>query len=936
MPKLDWNIILRFGVRLKKVCTLGNLGITPRLALAFASVAILAAASNLIVENGVSIVEFVTQSEQPVAAPASAPAIVPVPAPAPPIKSPASRDHGVALENAESRVSASQLVLALGEFDKAVRAHVEPRSADTAALYAQARTELRRLTSAYAKQHSRIKGDPPRALQLDLQRHEKRADALVQAAIERRVVLAGYSTVFSRMNARLHAALDGAWKIMGRVVARQSVLKLSAELDEIQNRFANRAAETASGAGLARLVGAEEAFAVTLHENEATLRRSQGAEWFLEMRDDFTLLMASRLSLAGVEEREAVLSRTFSRETVRLVETISRTLTREVRNDSTPDQAPMPTMATSVAEAPAADMPANLPAPRVSPQGASPASSQASSRPLVAWVSAIVLAVLAYICVMTIVSVVRPVRRLLEATTRLAQGGDAGPVALGGIRELDTLSQAFNVMAGQLAVARATNRDIHQSLEAKVEERTRQLQELAERDPLTGLANRRQLFAALNASIARAAATNRLVGAFFLDLDNFKTLNDSMGHAYGDRVLTAIARRLEVTAHSFGFAARLGGDEFMLVHEGAESIEEIVTSGTRVVEAFHDPIQVDGRELIVSVSVGASVYPDHEQDAEGLLLAADAALFNAKALGRSQLTVFTPELLVKASAKFAIEQRLRRAIEKGEFELFYQPEIDVQSFEVSMVEALLRLRMPDGSYRGPGEFLAVAEESGLIMEISDWVLRTAIETASQWHHGAWPDVRVAINVAPRQFLDYRFVEKLDFLLAEFGLPAHCVELELTESVLQTGPTTIAALHQLRAIGVAIALDDFGTGYSSLASLEQLPLSRIKLDRSLIARMDSNPRSASIARATIGLCSELGLKVTAEGVERLEQFTALLGYPGMSLQGYLLGRPVARDGLLTLLEQTPAHCQELVLLSRNQPATICVPQRMEARTSSPAA
>jgi diguanylate cyclase (GGDEF)-like protein len=774
-----------------------------------------------------------------------------------------------------------------------------------------------------------------------LQRHEKRAEALVQVANERRVELANYAAIFSRMNARLHAALDGAWKIMGRVVARQSVLKLSAELDDIQNRFATRAAEAASGAGLARLLSAEDAFAVTLQENEATLRRSQGAEWFLGMRDDFTLLMASRISLGGVEEREGLLSRTFSQETVRLVETVSRGLTRVARKDAAPVPAPVAAIA---AEEPTADIPADVSPPRVSPQIAVPAPPQGSTRSVVAWVSGIVLAVLAYICVITILSVVRPVRRLLAATTRLAEGGDPGPVALGGIRELDTLSQAFNVMAGQLAAARATNREVNQSLEAKVEERTRQLQELAERDPLTGLANRRQLFAALNASIARAAATNRLVGAFFLDLDNFKTLNDSMGHAYGDRVLTAIARRLESTAQSFGFAARLGGDEFMLVHEGAPTLEEIVASGTRIVEAFHDPIQIDGRELIVSVSVGASVYPDHEQDAEGLLLAADAALFNAKALGRSQLTVFTPELLVKASAKFAIEQRLRRAIEKGEFELFYQPEVDVQTFEVSMVEALIRLRMPDGSYRGPGEFLAVAEESGLIMEISDWVLRTAIETASQWHHGAWPEARVAINVAPRQFLDYRFVEKLDFLLAEFRLPAHCVELELTESVLQTGPTTIAALEQLRAIGVAIALDDFGTGYSSLASLEQLPLTRIKLDRSLIARIDSNPRSASIARATIRLCSELGLKVTAEGVERLEQFTALLGYPGMSLQGYLLGRPVARDSLLALLKRTSAHCQELVLLSRSLPAPPSLPPRVdgnpprahEARTANPAA
>jgi EAL domain-containing protein (putative c-di-GMP-specific phosphodiesterase class I) len=302
-------------------------------------------------------------------------------------------------------------------------------------------------------------------------------------------------------------------------------------------------------------------------------------------------------------------------------------------------------------------------------------------------------------------------------------------------------------------------------------------------------------------------------------------------------------------------------------------------------------------------------------DAEALLRAADAALFNAKAHGRSRLMLFTPDLLVRASAKFAIEQNLRRAIEKGEFELFYQPEVDAHSFEVCLVEALIRWRMPDGTFKSPEEFLSVADESGLIMEINDWVLRAAIETASNWHHGPWPRARVAVNVSPRQFLDYRFVDKLQGLLDEFELPARCLELELTESVLQTGPTTIKALEQLRTIGVSIALDDFGTGYSSMASLEQLPLTRIKLDRSLIARIDSNTHSASIARATIGLCSELGLAVTAEGVERLEQFTALLDCRAMSLQGFLLARPVAQDKLLPLLKRVPAHCQELLLLSR---------------------
>jgi predicted signal transduction protein with EAL and GGDEF domain len=391
-----------------------------------------------------------------------------------------------------------------------------------------------------------------------------------------------------------------------------------------------------------------------------------------------------------------------------------------------------------------------------------------------------------------------------------------------------------------------------------------------------------------------------------------------MGHSYGDRVLVAVARRLETIARACGFAARLGGDEFTIVHRGATDTDQILAFGASIVRAFDSPLEVDDREVIVSVSVGVSVFPDHEQQAEALLRAADAALFRAKALGRSQLAMFLPELLATASAKFAIEQRLRRAIQNGEFELFYQPLVNVQTLRVTVVEALLRWRTPDGRHLAPGEFLAVAEESGLIVEISDWVLRTAIKTAAEWYRGEWPDARVAINVSPRQFLDYRFVSTVEELLREYQLPARCVELELTESVLQTGPQTIKTLDQLRELGVSVALDDFGTGYSSMASLQQLPLTRVKLDRSLIAEIDDSARAASIVRATIALCRGLGLEVTAEGVERLEQFALLLPHRTLDLQGYLFSRPVAAGDLLKLLKSLPEHCEQLAQQTRKLP------------------
>jgi diguanylate cyclase (GGDEF)-like protein len=466
-------------------------------------------------------------------------------------------------------------------------------------------------------------------------------------------------------------------------------------------------------------------------------------------------------------------------------------------------------------------------------------------------------------------------------------------------------------MAEQLAAAQAIAQEYQGQLEVRVDERTRQLQHLAEHDPLTGLPNRRQLLSYLNLSIKKAAGDGTQVGVFFLDLDNFKNINDSMGHAFGDLVLQGIAQRLR-EATAVGFAARLGGDEFTVIFEGAKSESEIARAGGALVYAFQKPLLIEGRELLISISVGASVYPDHERDADALLRAADAALFHAKTLGRSRLCMFSQQLLETASLKFRIEQGLRRAVDRGEFELRFQPEVDFDTLNTTLVEALLRWRLPDGSHVSPAEFLAVAEESGLIMDISDWVLRSAIECAAKWHYGTWPDVRVAINVSARQLLDLRFVERVQGLLAEYKLPPRCIEIELTENVLQTGPATIDTLRQLRQLDIAIALDDFGTGYSSLASLEQLPLTRVKLDRSLIASIDTSDRSLAITRAIIGLCRSLGLEVTAEGIERPEQLALLLEHQSICVQGFLISKPIGADGIAGLVSEMPQHLQSLLL------------------------
>ncbi len=865
------HLFKRQYVRLKGWLTLGSIGIMPRLIIAFASVGALAATANLIVENGVAILEHQRSA-----------AIE---------RSTLDARQIVALRESVGRArqvaKSAEVLGAWGDFERAAQEHEDADSRGSAQHYAQARGMLERALGKYLDETGPASSELPRLIA----DHKNSADRLVQSRRVRRELLTRYSSLLMGMDMRVRTSIEQGWKTSSRAAAREALLEVRAQLDAVRATFATRGSFDARELDTSPLAGAERILGATLREREAGLRRSPGADWYHAMTGDVQALTTTRVALFRNEERRMSAVDAFARESRKL------TALLPARFPEAPPEAGQQFVAT--------------------PESA--VSNPGPNRSLVAWVSAVVLAVLLYLCIATIFSIVRPVRRLLAATHRLARGENARVVASGGIRELDTLTAAFNSMAQQLAWARDVAREAQQRLEAKVEERTRQLQELAEQDPLTGIANRRQLFGALNEALDQARISGQRIGVFFLDIDNFKTLNDSMGHPYGDRVLIAIAQRLGAIAKDRGFAARLGGDEFTIVQQNGADADAILAFGTSIVRAFDTPLQVDDREVIVSVSVGASVFPDHERDAEALLRAADAALFRAKALGRSQVATFTPELLTTASAKFAIEQKLRRAIQGDEFELFYQPLIDTETLDVELVEALIRWRMPDGSYRSPDEFLAVAEESGLIVEISDWVLRTAICTAARWHRGAWPEARVAINVSPRQFLDYRFVSRLEELLREYDLPARCLELELTESVLQTGAHTIKTLDQLRAIGVAVALDDFGTGYSSLASLQRLPLTRVKLDRSLIAGIDDSARSSSIARATIALCRGLGLEVTAEGVERVEQLAMLLQNRAISLQGYLFSRPVSESDLLPLLERLPAHCQELKKAALQLPA-----------------
>jgi len=458
---------------------------------------------------------------------------------------------------------------------------------------------------------------------------------------------------------------------------------------------------------------------------------------------------------------------------------------------------------------------------------------------------------------------------------------------------VSTAVRLYRTMARDLVSVRNDVLDGRHHLEC-VERRSSELKLLADSDPLTQLPNRRQLFVLLDEALARAAAAECSVGVFFIDVDNFKAINDSVDHRHGDRVLIAVAQRLQEVAQGFGFAARLGGDEFTVVYSNAASADPIRTAGLELVRAFRQPLIVDGAELRISLSVGLAIYPEHQHSADGLLHAADAALSRAKAQGRDRLCLCTPELLRAASEKEATGQALQRALASEEFELLFHPELTLDTMRVDRVEALLRWQLPDGRVALPAEFLGAAEQCGLMPMLGDWVLRNAVAAAARWHHGHWPDVRVSINVAPLQLIEGNLHERLLELLQRHRLPARCIDLELTEAVLRVGPTALAALRNLRGLGVGIVLDDFGSGRSALSSLEELPLTGVKLDKSLIACIDNGERAAAIASGLIGMCHGLGLKVAAEGVERRAQFSWLQRQQGVSVQGNLLCAPLAAD------------------------------------------
>jgi len=772
----------------------------------------------------------------------------------------------------EPVASAANLVLEkLVAYDRAVGEYVQARSAADFSSINSAGAALEGAVAAYFRSAPPASVPPAAAgLRVQLTRHITVARQLASRAAQRLQWVDERQSDLTGVYERIAAAGGSGLAINGtQVVARRSLSELETAINAVRGNFATSAIITRR----------ERDFMAVLDAHETEFENSPGHAWLSLVRHDFQGAARLRLQIERYDEQSGA-------EWHRLLED-SAALTEGVQ-----DQLQRPARAGLLLAAQHAATAAEVAEHTLRDTGA------------------VVLALLALVSVLLVGSISLPVRRLTAATRQFASGDRAARARRGGSAEIDELAESFNTMADRIASAESELRAHQAELERHVAERTRQLHHLAHHDPLTQLPNRRKLSAHLEAALTRAGTRQRLA-LLFVDVDNFKSINDTLGHSFGDRVLQHIAQRLHAATRSSGLLARLGGDEFTVLLEDVKSPEQVANHAAQIVATLQQPLVVDGRVLTTSASVGASLYPDHAGNAEGLLRAADVALFRAKELGRNRYALYSPALYDAAAQRFRLEQSLRRAVEGGELLLMYQPQVSLHTFESTEVEALLRWRRPDGRIANAHEFIHIAEKTGLIHDLTDWILHTAAAAAAGWRAQGWPRASVAINVSAPQFFERDFVEHVARTLEASGLPPSALELEITETVFQTGQTTIESLRRLRALGVGIALDDFGIGYSSLTSLEQLPLSRVKLDRLLIAGVDTNARSAAIVRSIVTLCHGLGLQVVAEGVERPAQLEFLSRCGPIGVQGFLLSHPV--DAAVTVREAEAAGARARLVL-----------------------
>ncbi len=428
------------------------------------------------------------------------------------------------------------------------------------------------------------------------------------------------------------------------------------------------------------------------------------------------------------------------------------------------------------------------------------------------------------------------------------------------------------------------------------------LSHLAFHDALTGLPNRILFTDRLETAITIAKRHHQRLGLLFLDLDNFKNVNDSLGHNMGDIYLQAVAKIIKNSCREEDTVSRFGGDEFIVILPNVDYPEGAVTLARRILQSFSMPVQVNGHKLAVSASIGISFYPDNGENAEELVKNADIAMYSAKNGGKNNFHLFSHEMNEQISRRMILENDLRDALENQEILVYYQPKINLISGTIVGAEALVRWRKKDGSIISPVEFIPVAEDTGLIIPIGEFVLDHACRQVKEWHDSGFP-IKVAVNLSTRQFRDENLLNMIQLAIKTRGVPARSLELEITESLLMDHEeNAIKVLHQLKKEGITVAIDDFGTGYSSLAYLKKMPINTLKIDRTFVKDLPDDKDDVALTTTIISMAESLGLTTVAEGAETIEQYNLLRELGCTEVQGFYFSPPVVPETLTTFLRE----------------------------------
>lgn len=431
-----------------------------------------------------------------------------------------------------------------------------------------------------------------------------------------------------------------------------------------------------------------------------------------------------------------------------------------------------------------------------------------------------------------------------------------------------------------------------------------ELKYLAHYDPLTSLPNRLLAMDRLEHAMERCDRDRDWVGLLFVDLDHFKNINDTLGHSVGDELLRGVAQRMRNTVRAEDTVARLGGDEFMVIIERVDRIEDVADVARKIVTLISLPFPAAGGDLSISASVGISLFPEDGATRETLIRAADTAMYAAKDLGRNRYAFYTNEMTANAVHYMRLKQDLRRGIDQEELVLFFQPQISLQDGRVTGVEALVRWQHGTKGLLGADQVIPVAERSGLIVDVGEWVFRQACRQARHWLDIGLPPLRVAVNVSPQQMRNGRLMVILDEALRESGIAPGQLEVEITESMLQDEADCVGSLRAMKAMGLTLAIDDFGTGYSCLSSLKHLPIQRLKIDKGFLLDIPEDRNNAAITEAIVAMAHKLGLDVIAEGVETIEQEDFLRSLGCEEVQGYLHAKPMPAEAIEDFLGHRP--------------------------------